>query len=99
MLLRGPFDLADVPAADVRYRRLSEEGLGAARVLIERTLEAGPRRFFELWPEMLEDAHLRRADLGEVVLPLRSEGRISIDGMTGRQRAIRDQHVLRLVPE
>jgi three-Cys-motif partner protein len=82
---------------DVRYRHLRDEGLHIARRRVEAALEGGPRRFGDLWPEVLEVAHIRRLDLRSLLDSMVDEGRILVEGMKPRERTINDDHVLRRV--
>jgi three-Cys-motif partner protein len=84
-------------AEDVRYRYLRDEGLHIARRHVEAALRGGPRRFGDLWPEVLEVAHIRRVDLRSLLDEMIDEGGMLVEGMRPRERTIKDDHVLRRI--
>ncbi len=85
-----------MPSEDARYRQLREQGLVFARQQVETKLEHGPKRVGQIWPEVLETAHIRHLDFTRLLAAMREEGRVAVEDMTPRDRTIKDRHLLRL---
>lgn len=83
-------------SADVRYRKLRDGGLVIARQQVEAALAEGPKRFLDLWPGVLEVAHIRLRDLSSLLREMANDEQLIIEGMTPREKTIKDHHVLRL---
>jgi hypothetical protein len=81
---------------DWRYEAMKQEGLRSLRRELPDMLSAGPRRFEELWPAILERFHLTKKDVGDVLGELRTEGFLCVQGMKPRERRIKDEHVVGL---
>lgn len=90
------FDLGGAATEDLRYRRLRDDGLEAAREIVLEELGRGVQRFEDLWPHVLEGAHITRSNLGSLIKKMRDESLLIIEGMGPRERTIKDEHTLRL---
>jgi three-Cys-motif partner protein len=83
------------PPVDLSFVGLAERGRREARERVLRRLEGGPMRYGELWPEILEGAHITNRALSDVVNALGAEGRLDVEGMRPRQILIYDENILR----
>jgi three-Cys-motif partner protein len=82
------------PEIDDRYARLRDEGVAGARTDVLTLLTSGgPKRFEELWPQVLQRRHIAKTDLKNVLAELSRQGQIDIKGMKPRQR-LPDEHNL-----
>ncbi len=50
----------------------------------------------KLWPPMLEACHLTESDLERLLWDMRKAGTIVVDGLMGKERSLKDYHVVRL---
>lgn len=66
----------------------------AKELLLKISKDHERKTYAEVWPRILEQCRMTESDLGRLVLEMRDEGVFQILGMTGRQRTLRDEHVL-----
>lgn len=89
--------LLGTPAIDARYRTMRDRGLAAALPALRNRIRIeGPLRFDRLWPAILEDSHVTRKHLADVVLREKIAGRLVVQGFLPGERTIKDAHVITL---
>jgi three-Cys-motif partner protein len=88
--------LNTTPVADQSYDRLHREGLIAAGEDVVRFLAAGPVAYEAVWPKVLTEWHLTRAELNAIVFELHRRGVVRIRGIGPRERTPKDSHLLSL---
>jgi hypothetical protein len=82
---------------DVSFEDEREQNLRLAEsALLEHLRANGPTLAGVLVPTILQIPLVWETDLNEITIRLRKAGKLKIDGQTGRQRALRDEMVLRL---
>jgi len=87
------------PAQDQSYERLHRDGLREAGSDVLRLLATrSPRIYSDLWPHVLADRHIGKADLNKVVWGLHKSKTLVIHGITGRQHTPRDDSRIELMP-
>jgi three-Cys-motif partner protein len=90
------FDQA--PDIDNLYARPRDAGLAAAPEDVLTMLAArGPRRYEEIWPEVLQRRHITKADLNGIVASMKRAGHVEITGMKARQQVPYDENVIGLL--
>jgi hypothetical protein len=57
----------------------------------------GPRRYEEIWPEVLQRRHITKADLNGIVASMKRAGHVEITGMKARQQVPYDENVIGLL--
>lgn len=85
-------------APDQSYWRLHQDGLVAAGSDVLALLrERSPRSYGELWPRILSDRHIGKADLNSIVWDLHKSGRLRVRGLVGLQRTPKDDNLVELL--
>lgn len=81
--------------ADQSYERLHRDGLAAAGGDVLGLLsERSPRRYDDVWPRVLSDRHIGKAELNAIVWELYKRGRLGIRGLAERQRTPKDDNLI-----
>ena len=92
----GQMSLLEAPkATDSHYEALHTLGLSLIpKTLIERLVSVGPVTFKDLWPAMLEEHHVTRVELGQLVWVMHLRGEIQLANVKPRERTANDLHLL-----
>lgn len=91
--------LAAPPVRDARYESLRKRAVDQApRDLLARLAGGASLEFETLWPELLENHHLTRTELGKLVWEMRKAGVIQIRNVAPGERSVKDEHLL-VIPE
>lgn len=90
--------LDTTPLADQSYDRLHREGQLAAKEDVVQILAAGPAPYEAIWPKVLTERHMTKAELNTVVFELHRRGVVRIQGIGPRERTPKDSHLLSLPP-
>lgn len=86
------------PREDLKYAAERRDGIDQARALLPTILrDGGSMQYRAVWPAILQECHITKADLSDLIDELRREGGIAVDGLGPRERRVKDQHTLRLV--
>jgi three-Cys-motif partner protein len=93
---RQPDLFKHAPEVDGHYSRLREEGIASANDRVLRLLSDGPRRYDEVWPELLQELHITKSDANKIVRRLAKEDRLVLRGIFQGKRTPRDDTVLEL---
>ncbi|HEX8436754.1 three-Cys-motif partner protein TcmP [Archangium sp.] len=93
---RGQLNLIlGLSQSDPTYARLHDDGLRQASEDVLKTLtESSPQSFGELWPQILCERHITKAELGKEVWKLHTQGRLVIQNLVGKQRTPKDENLL-----
>ena len=75
-----------------RHQVTSKEKLKSILVNLEN--EQGPLQFEEIKPHILEQCHMTESEARRLLWAWKSEGMIKISGIRGRERSIKDYHVI-----
>ncbi|MBI2893928.1 MAG: three-Cys-motif partner protein TcmP [Deltaproteobacteria bacterium] len=80
---------------DPSHQARHQQGLENARRDVLVVLAKGPRRFADVWGNVLQSNHVTRGDVAEIVVRLAVDGQV-IWQHSERRRAIKDSDLLRL---
>ena len=64
--------------------------------MLELLDDAGALKFERIWPAVLAECHITLTDLKGVLREMRGSD-VAFEGMLPNQRALRDEHVVRLL--
>jgi three-Cys-motif partner protein len=82
---------------DLTYARVHDDDLQKVPEDVLKILaQRAPQSFGELWPRLLCANHITRAELGKEVLKLHTQGKLVINNLLERQRALKDENILAL---
>lgn len=84
------------PLEDRRYEELRKQGMREVRDALPQLLARQPVRYGDLWPRVLEACHLTESDLKGLLWDMRKAGTIVVEGLKGKERSLKDDHVIRL---
>ena len=76
------------------YSRMREAGRTAASRGILEQMGEGPIQFRELWPRILEDNHIRKKDVADLVRRMELNGELEVENRRPRERTVKDDHMI-----
>jgi three-Cys-motif partner protein len=91
---QGEFDFGD-PQSDHRYSTVNRAAMDLVPQEVEAILQERTKiQFRDLWPHLLERHPITLADLRKLIMKMRKDGHLRIEGIGERERTPKDNHWL-----